>query len=365
MFNFLTHYQFHSPWALLLLLILPVLWYRWKSPRAQAALRFSVLEHILAIPPSLRVRLRPLLYVLRTLALILLILALARPQKGQAQHRVITNGVLLELVVDRSGSMQEQMNYRGQIVTRLDVVKMILHDFVLGNKREFQGRPNDLLGLITFAGFASTACPLVHAHDALVSYLDQTTFPTTREEDGTAIGEALALAVARLETAVKDINQRNQRLLGKENPDADLAPEFKIQSKAIILLTDGINNKEEYLPLDAADYAKKSGIKIYTIGIGTNVRQNDPFGFPMMLGNQIDEPLMKEISARTGGFYARADSPDALAAIIEKIDALEKTKIESVEYSQYEEKFLPLTLAALILLVLEFLCAHTWLRKVP
>lgn len=362
--------ELYSPWVLLLLVLAPIAAALALRRTGRANLRFSTFRDLHSLAGSWRVRLRPLPAMVRMICIILLVVALARPRQGSKLHRVTTRGVAMELVVDRSSSMEAEMDYAGKAMNRLDVVKRVLADFVKGGKG-MEGRTNDLLGLITFAGYAQTACPLVQAPDALTGFLDQTQIVTQRKEDGTAIGDAIALAAARLEDSTKEIARRNEMLKAQalEQDDKDIKPDFEIESKVIVLLTDGRNNAGELHPLEAAKLATDWGIKIYPIGIGSGEarqRMQGIFGnFIMPSAQTLNEPLLQEIAKRTGGFYARADDAEALRKITKKIDTLEKSKIESIEYSQYEERFFPFALAALIAVALEILLASTVFRKIP
>jgi len=200
--------------------------------------------------------------------------------------------------------------------------------------------------------------------------LKKTEIVRLRSEDGTAIGDAIALAAARLKKAEEEIRQRKIRLIesGEQISD-EQGSGFKIKSKVIILLTDGINNAGQYDPLQAAELAKNWGIKIYTIGIGsaqayTTIRT--PLGtYKMPTGQNLDERLLKAIAERTGGFYGRADNAKTLHQTVEKIDKLEKTKVKSIQYTQYAELFSPWTLIALLILILEMLASCTLFRKAP
>jgi len=363
--------QLHSPWILLLLLLGPLTAYLMLRRRSRARLRFSSLRDARAVPKSWRIRLRPMLMLARMACIVLLVVALARPRQGSKYHKISTKGVALELVVDRSGSMETQMAYEGRQLNRLEVVKGVLADFISG-KGPLEGRPNDLMGLITFARYADTVCPLVHAHDALLGFLQQTKVVGQRSpENATAIGDALALAAARLKKSEEEIAQRNAKLKARAaGTDGEQAkPEFEINSKAIILLTDGQNNAGQYRPLEAVELAKNWGIKIYTIGIGGGeafTKVKGIFGdFLMPTGQELDERLLRAVAQRTGGFYGRAGDGEALRTICEKIDQQEKSEIESVQYSRFEEKFSPLALAALLMLAAEIMLSCTVFRKIP
>ncbi len=360
--------QLYSPWALLLLLILPFLGYLMLRKKRTAAVKFPSLIDMKRCPVSWRLRLRPALVVVRLLALALLILALARPRKGTDLLEISTEGVAIETVVDRSSSMEAEMDYDGQKLNRLEVVKRVLADFISGDDKELGGRTGDLIGLVTFAGYADTVCPLVASHNVLTEFLKKTEIVTQRAEDGTAIGDAIALAAARLRKAEEEIIRRNAQL-GYSESDSEGRDSFKIKSKAIILLTDGRNNRGEYQPLQAAELAEEWGIKIYTIGIGSGQSfrtvQTALGTFRMPTRDDLDEDLLKAIADRTGGFYSRADDVEALRDIVKRINELEKTEVTSVQYTQYAEHFGRWTLPALLLLGLEMLAGCTIFRKIP
>jgi Ca-activated chloride channel family protein len=363
--------QLYSPWALLLLLVVPIMAYLMLRKKGTAAVRFPSLMDMRNCPLSWRIRLRPLLKVARLVCIVLLITALARPRKGTVLSEISTEGVAIETVVDRSSSMQTEMDYFGQKLNRLETVKEVLSEFIEGNKKDLKGRSNDLIGLISFARYADTKCPLVHSHNVLTEFLKKTEIVTPRSnEDGTAIGDAIALAAARLRKAEEEIHQRKVQLMSSsENIDDTEESGFKIKSKAIILLTDGINNAGQYDPLEAAELAKKWGIKIYTIGIGSSqaFTTRDLLGrtIRIPIGQDLDERLLKRIAENTGGFYGRADDAEALRTIVEKIDKLEKTEVKSVQYTQFAERFGPWTLAALLVLGAEMLAGCTVFRKIP
>lgn len=363
--------EWYSPWALLLLLMLPVLGYFMLRRKRGAAVKFPSLVDMKHCPVSWRLRLRPVLVVLRLLALALLILALARPRKGTVLSEVSTEGVAIEAVVDHSGSMRTEMDYGSEKLDRLEVVKRVLTDFIEGDKKGLHGRTGDLIGLVTFAKYADTVCPLVLSHGVLTEFLKQTQIVRIQSEDGTAIGDGIALAAARLKKAEEELQRRNSQFgFGPDgSTERQSSSNFTIKSKIMVLLTDGRHNVGKYHPLEAADLAKKWGIKIYTIGIGsgqgyTTVRS--PLGtFRVPVTEELDEGLLKAIADKTGGFYSRADDADALRQVVKKIDDLEKTEVKSVQYMQYAEQFGWWTLPALALLGLEMLAGCTVFRKIP
>jgi len=354
--------QFNNPWAFALLLLIPavLLLLRWK---AAAAVRFSSKTFFDGCGRGWRVRLRPVLIVIRILCIILIIVSIARPRKGTKLSNVSTEGVAMQIVVDRSSSMNEQMEYQGRQLTRFDVVKLVLEDFIKGDGKQLKGRPGDMIGLVTFARYPDTTCPIVHSHGILLDFMRQTETVKIREEDGTAIGEAIALAAARLDQAEKQITENNRKL-ATEIVGKPFAPEFTIKSKILILLTDGINNCGDITPQQAAKLTAEWGIKIYAIGIGSDGFQYFG-GMKIPVPSQLDEAMLSAIAQATGGFYARADSADALKQIYEKIDSLEKSRVEAVDYYEYAEQFEPFTFAAIGLLTFEILLSCTILRKLP
>jgi Ca-activated chloride channel family protein len=356
--------EWYSPWALLLLLVLPFVGYFMLRKKRGAAVKFPSLVDMRRCPVSWRLRLRPLLVVARLLCMALLIVALARPRKGTTLSEISAEGIAIEAVVDRSGSMKAEMDYYGEKLDRLEVVKRVLTDFIEGDKKGLPGRTSDLIGLVTFARYADTVCPLVLSHGVLTEFLKQTQIVSLRSEDGTAIGDAIALGAARLKKAEEELQRRNVKLgFGVDGPD------FTIKNKIIILLTDGRNNMGRQDPLEAAELAKKWGIRIYCIGIGSSQAYRTVetmLGtFRMPAEQDLDEGLLKAIAEKTGGFYSRADDAQSLRKIVETIDKLEKTEVKSVNYTQYAEDFGRWTLPALALLGIEMLAGCTIFRKIP
>ena len=242
--------HFESPLAFLLILLIPlILWLRLIRINS-GAIRFSTVENASKAGKSLRQRLLWAPDLIRVIALILLITALARPQTGREQIKEISKGVAIEMVVDRSSSMGAELEYNGENMTRLDVVKNVFNEFVMGGGRDLEGRPNDLIGMIVFARYADTVCPLTLAHGALPAFLKNVKLVQTSQEDGTAIGDALALAAARLEKAEESFNSRQ-----------DSSNAYEIKSKIIVLLSDGENNYGKRTPIQAAELAAKWGLR--------------------------------------------------------------------------------------------------------
>lgn len=344
--------SFAFPWAFLLLIPLPpVLWFALRK-RSRPGVRFSSTKPIGAGRPTLRRRLSPLPVVLRVGSLVLLVVAMAKPQVGIEFSREITKGIAIELIVDRSGSMAAEMSYDGDRLTRLETVKRVIDEFVNGGKSGLEGRPNDLIGMVAFARYADTISPLTLSHGALDGFLDTVNIVNREEEDGTSIGDAVALAAARLHKA-------------ESNTDEN----YEMVSKVIILLTDGQNNAGKRTPEGAAALAREWGIKIYAIGIGggesfTTVQS--VFGtYRIPAGPGIDEATLSRIADETGGLFRTADDADALRAIYREIDELEKSEIETIRFLEYREVFTPFAVAALLLLALAVFLSSTLFRRIP
>lgn len=343
---------------MLIIALIAVLVLRKKTAKT-GTVRFSSVKNAARAGRSLRLRLSWLPMTLRLLAILFLILAVARPQTGREKVREVSHGVAIEMVVDRSGSMKTEMEYGGRQMTRLDVVKKVFSDFVLGNGGDLPGRPNDLVGMIAFARYPETICPLTLAHGALPLFLKQTKIVTRKSEDGTAIGDALALAAARLDVAGKTMaGARNKKKKG-----------YEIKSKIIILLSDGENNCGKMSPEAAANLAKKWGIRVYTIAIGGGEAMasvQTPFGvYKIPISAPVDTSGLEKIAEITGGLFKKADNAKSLRQIYKQIDKMEKSKIESVRYVDYHEIFLIFVLLALALLGLEVLLSTTLFRRIP
>lgn len=341
------------------MLAVPAVVYLHRYRRRRPGLRFSTTQQASRVGRSLRQRLLGLPLVLRVLALVLLAVTIARPQQGQQIVRDVSKGVAIEMVVDRSGSMGAEMDFGGQKQTRLEVVKRVFEEFVTGKGKSLPGRPNDLIGMIAFARYADTICPLTLAHGALSRFLDDVKLVQRRNEDGTAVGDALALAAARLKTA--------EETLAAQSPDKGKA--YTIKSKVIILLTDGQSNCGQRTPQEAAALAAEWGIKIYTIGVGGGESfgtVQTPFGsYKVPVAEGVDRDTLKALADATGGVFRMAQDADSLRAIYKEIDRLEKSEVETVRYQNYNESFTPFALAALALVVLEMGLSATVFRRVP
>lgn len=352
--------MFHSPLYLLLLLLLPWVGWRLFRSRQQMAVTLSTTEVVARLKPSLRQRLLWIPKVLTLLVLLLLVLGLARPREGREQTITEGQGIAIQFVVDKSGSM-ESMDFKidGQNVNRLSAVKNVVRKFIEGGDG-LEGRASDMTGLVTFARYADSVTPLTLDHGFFLAALNQARIVRERSESGTAIGDGLALAVEKLNA------------LGNGN-DA-------VESRIVILLTDGENNVGELEPMQAAELARAMGIRVYTIGVGSNgeipVPTLDPFtGREIVRWAQvsIDETTLQEVADLTGGKYYRATDTDSLQRIYAEIDKLEKSKVESQHHVDYRELAIqdgrwagvyvpPVILAAYVLLALRVVLEMTWLR---
>ena len=279
-------------------------------------------------------KLRHSLFVFRVLAVILIIVALARPQSGQKESKIETEGVDIIMAMDISSSMLAE-DFKPK--NRLEAAKMVAGDFV-------KGRMNDRIGLVVFAAQSFTQCPLTLDYGIVLSFLEEIKIGMI--DDGTAIGMAIGNCVNRLKDS-------------------------KAKSKVVILLTDGRNNRGELDPVTAAKVAEAFDIRIYTIGAGKRGEALYPVDDPLFgkryvrVPVQIDEDLLRQVADIAGGKYFRATNKESLEQIYSEIGEMEKTKIEVTEYTRYSELFLPYLFAGIILLLLEILLANTKFRKIP
>lgn len=343
------HLHFADGWLLWFVGPLLVLWslamlWRFAVPqhvgRGQAALRFSSISSLKRLKPAISVRIRQLLHLLRVLTVLLLGVALLRPQTGREHTKVLTEGIDIILAIDTSGSMQaldlDKEKPLKRRRHRLAVVKDVVAQFV-------EKRPNDQIGVVVFGAEAFTQCPLTLDHGIVATFLDG--LEIGMAGDATAIGSALGTAVRRLKDS-------------------------QAKSKVVVLLTDGRSNAGSVLPQSAAEAAAAFGIKVYTIGAGTRGKapflQEGLFGMqPVYQDVEIDEKTLKNIADTTHGAYFRAEDVKALGEIYEKIDALEKTEIKSMSYLEYNEQFSLFVWAALFLLLAEVVLLGTRYRKIP
>lgn len=327
-------FEFANPkYFLLLVLLLPmILWYIFKEKKSHADLQFSSLRAFRGIRHAGRVWLRHVLFVLKVLAIVFLVIALARPQSSNSWQTYTSEGIDIVLGLDISTSMLA----RDFSPDRLEAAKEVATKFILE-------RPQDRIGLVVFAGESFTQCPLTTDQAVLVNLLREV--QSGMIEDGTAIGLGLANAVNRL----------------KDSP---------AKSKVVILLTDGVNNRGAIAPVTAAELAKTYGIRVYTIGVGTygEAPYPVPSPFGVQLQNmrvEIDEDVLRQIATVTGGQYFRATDNSKLEQIYKEIDQLEKSKMEVKHFSKKQEQYFWFGLIGVLLLVGEALLRYTLLRKIP
>lgn len=317
---------------LLLLLIPLIVWYIIRLSKTQASFKLASTNAFEKMKPGFRVYMRHFPFVLRLIVLALVIVVIARPQSVNSWEETETQGIDIALALDVSGSMLAQ----DLQPDRLEAAKKVAAEFITDRK-------NDKIGLVIFAGESFTQCPLTNDHKILLNLLNDVKFGVI--EDGTAIGLGLANSVNRL----KDSESK---------------------SKVVILLTDGTNNRGQIAPLTAADLARSYGIRVYTIGVGTKgmapTPVQTPFGVRMQnVQVDIDEKTLTEIASITGGQYFRAVDAQELRNIYHEIDKMEKYLISVQNVTRRQELFLPFTLAALALLLIELLLRRTWLRSIP
>lgn len=323
---------FAEPAFLYLLLLAPAMiaFYVLKQHKASASLSMPGLQPFRKVGLTFRNYLRHVLFALRTLAFIFLVIVLARPQATNRFQDVSTEGIDIMLTMDISGSMLAR-DFRPD---RLEAAKNVATEFI-------SGRPYDRIGLVVFSGESFTQCPLTTDHAVLINLMRE--IQSGMIEDGTAIGMGLANAINRIKDS-------------------------EAKSKVIILLTDGINNRGEIAPATAAEIAKTYGIRVYTIGVGTQGMApypvQTPFGTQYQnMPVEIDEAILNQIARETGGRYFRATDNDKLLQVYSEIDKLEKSIIDVRQFSKKEEKFLLPAIAAFCLVVLELILRYALLRN--
>jgi Ca-activated chloride channel homolog len=320
--------KFAEPLFLYLLILVPVMivFYLLKQHKANASVRMPGLESFSNAGTTFRHYLRHILFALRVLAISLLIVIMARPQRTDQFQDVSTEGIDIVLAQDISGSMLA----RDFKPDRLEAAKNIATEFI-------SGRPYDRIGLVVFSGESFTQCPLTTDHAVLINLLRE--IQSGMIEDGTAIGMGLATAVNRIKDS-------------------------KAKSKVIILLTDGVNNKGEVAPATAAGIAKTFGIRVYTIGVGTQGMAPYPVQTPYGMQYQnmpveIDEGILQEIAETTGGKYFRATDNNKLIQVYKEIDKLEKSKIDVRQFTKKEEKYMWPAFIAFFFILIEILARNT------
>jgi Ca-activated chloride channel family protein len=352
--------HFASPWAFWLLLAIPLV-AMLRLRRRPSHVTIPTTARLSGVPRGWRVRARWVPPVFGMMAFVLLVIALARPQEASGRQRTSTEGVAIQIVLDRSGSMSEPIDDSEGAADKLSVVKQVVERFVAGDGRSMRGRTGDMIGLIAFARFADTLAPLSRTSGGLIESVKQLTPVRVRAEDGTAIGDALALAAARLKRA-------EEELARAAPPVAGTKPEFTIKSKVIVLLTDGQNNAGETWPEDAAKLAKEWGIRIYAIAVGGQrfVTMGGLFGDQKMpVGGGADERLLTSLADLTGGKFFEAGDASALEQAYAAIDAMEKTKLETSSYTNVTERFMPFAVGGLALLLAHRVLASAVFGRLP
>jgi len=341
------------PWALLLLIPLLIEWIR-KKPKMERRLLFPSVTVFTHMPKTIRQRFEFLPKWFLWISLLLLIFSAARPQRKEMSESIPREGVAIELVVDISTSMNTDIPVDSNTLSRIEVSKKVLKKFV-------KNRPNDLIGLITFARFADTICPMTLSHDSLQFFIKDLAIEERENEDGTAFGDAIALAAARLKTTEERYQDQKKK------------SDYTIKSKVIILLTDGDNNCGRHLPMEAAALAKKWGIRLHTIAIIDPPESKiikTPNG-PVKVKKQdsISVQILARMAEVTGGIFRQAIDnkglDESLNDIYHEIDEMKKTKIKTERLYTYTDLFMPFTILALLLLMLRAILLSTWLRRIP
>lgn len=328
----------NNAYLFLLLAVIPMIaWYVMKGRKKKASLTMPTTEMYSGMRRSYKSYLVHVPFGLEVISYVLLVLILARPQSTDSWSDTEIEGIDIMMCIDVSTSMlAEDLK-----PNRLEAAKSVASDFI-------NGRENDNIGLTIFAGEAFTQCPMTVDHAVLLNMFHNVDCYIAAEgiiEDGTAIGMGLANAISRLK-------------------------ESQAKSKVIILLTDGSNNRGEISPLTAAEMAKTFGIRVYTIGVGTN--GTAPYPVRTYAGTQyvnvavdIDENVLREIAQTANGQYYRATSNSKLAEVYEEIDKLERTKLQVKEFSKNEEEYQPFALALILCLILSVMLRQTILKTIP
>lgn len=345
MFDWFGQIEFRHPWLLAVGALAVVVYL--LSRRAGGTVVFSSLRLLPRTSSSWRTRFAWAPDLLLAIAALALVVAMAGPRIPDRQSRVTREGIAIAMVVDISGSMQAlDLSTEQEELTRLDAAMQVFTEFVRGGDG-LRGRPDDAIGIVSFARYADTRCPPTLDHGILFDVASDLEIVTDRSEDGTALGDGLALAVQLLSDAPVD-------------------------SRVAIVLTDGVNNAGVESPLAAAELAATQNVRVYTIGAGTTgvapVRAQDPFTGRTILRAvpvEIDEVTLEEIARRTNGRYFRATDSESLRRIYEEIDDLERTEIVQERYRDYHEYYGYSLAAALILASLAWLARGTVLRRLP
>jgi Ca-activated chloride channel family protein len=327
------HLTFAQPAFFALLLLVPIIiWWQYRTKKEDSpALRLTTLAGLSAGEAGGKARFRPVMFVLRIIALAALSIALARPQTSNTTENIDSEGIDIVIALDVSGSMLAE-DFQPN---RIEAAKNVALNFV-------DARPTDRIGLVIFSAESFTMCPITIDHNVLKEQISQV--KNGMIQDGTSIGMGLATAVDRLRFA-------------------------KGKSKVVILMTDGVNNMGLIDPNTALEIAKAYHVRVYTIGIGANGQAPIPVQTPMgtqkqMMPVEIDEALLKQIAGETGGKYFRATGNKSLNAIYSDIDKMEKTKVDITSYKHYAELFFPFAMIAVLCIMLEMLLRYTVFRSI-
>lgn len=335
--------SFSNPW---MLGCLPLVLYFYFRQLPVRSIEAPSLTHPTQTDTRLAYRWLP--PALQALTLIALVLALAGPEIKSTQIREKTQGIAIQLLIDISSSMDMRTQDReGQSITRMELAKTLCAAFIAGDGDRLSGRPHDLIGLITFARYADTRSPLTYGHQALLDIVQQLKIQDRPNEDGTAYGDALAIAAARLHT-LPELNHASSQFVSDS-----------IASKVIILLTDGDNNSGTHLPTEAAGLAKKWGCRIYAISLGDASENSADRALSPA------EEILQHLCRETGGYFRQADDFESMLAVYAEIDQLEKVEIKQALHQQKTAFFwLPL-LVAIASLIGALSLETTWLRTLP
>ncbi|MCC8035919.1 MAG: VWA domain-containing protein [Rikenellaceae bacterium] len=329
----ITRFEYPGLLWLLLLLVPLAGYYIFRCLQGGASIQVSSVAGVEGAGKSFRYYLRHVPFVLRCLAYALLIIALARPQSSEYGSSSRTEGIDIVLVVDISTSMLAKDFQPDRIGAARDVASKFIVD-----------RTDDRIGIVVFAGESYTQCPITTDKRTLLNLMSQVRCGMV--DDGTAIGNGLATGINRLR-------------------------ESEAKSKVIILLTDGVNNTGQIAPMTAAEIARTMGVKVYAVGVGTNGMAPTPaynmWGDMVFVPApvEIDEDMLTEIAEMTGGQYFRATDNNSLKEIYDVINQLETSSVETSDYTRYHEKYTPFALLALGLLLLEFIVARVFIRRIP
>jgi Ca-activated chloride channel family protein len=329
---------FKDAWILFLIPLAVIPFYIAFKRDASSSVQFSSAKLVRGFRRTPRLALARHAVILKAIAAVLFVVALARPRIPLEETRVETEGIDIVLAIDSSGSMlAEDFTIDGRRHNRLEVVKRVVEDFI-------RGRRSDRIGMVTFAARAYTVCPLTLDYDWLITNLERVRIGNI--EDGTAVGSAITASLNRLE-------------------------DTRAKSKVVILLTDGINNAGRITPLTAAEAARALGIKIYTIGAGSKgpvpFPAKGPWGETVYTNVKIaiDEKTLRAIAQKTGGRYFRATDTESLREIYKEIDRMEKTHVEETGFLSYRELYSGCVAGGLLFFVLWILVSHTIVRKIP